>query len=193
MLSPSVQELIRKAQIVSFQSWVGSVQPEVIQVFEQANQERQYLTDEQFERLAGLGEEKGEWCAIARGLRDRSSEIVDRSRSQVLEQFPQITQPGGALYPEKRAENCWRDFWHFLRCVHYGVAGKLPQYTSAEGLHYMDLLYQELEVPLEAMVVGLEAMKQISIEMCGGNKKTELLPYFDHLIDRLKGFEGYQN
>ncbi|MDJ1176659.1 hypothetical protein [Roseofilum capinflatum] len=193
MLSPSVQELIRKAQIVSFQSWVGSVQPEVIQVFEQANQERQYLTDEQFDRLAGLGEEKGEWFAIARGLRDRSSEIVDRARSQVLEQFPQITQPGGALYPEKRAENCWRDFWHFLRCIHYGVAGKSPQYTSAEGLHYMDLLYQELEVPLEAMVVGLEAMKQISIEMCGGNKKTELLPYFDHLIDRLKVFEGYQN
>lgn len=193
MLSASVQELIRKAQIVSFESWIGSVQPEVIQVFEQANQERQYLTDEQLNRLASLGEEQGEWLAIAKDLRDRSSGIIDGARSQVLEQFPQISQPGGSLYPEKRAENCWRDFWHFLRCIHYGVAGASPQYTSAEGLHYMDLLYQELEVPLDAMVVGLEAMKQIAIELCGGNKKTELLPYFDHLIDRLKGFEGYRN
>jgi len=53
-------------------------------------------------------------------------------------------------------------------------------------------LYQELAVPLDAMVTGLEAMKQMGIERCGGNKKTELLPYFDHLIDRLKGFDGYR-
>ncbi|MDJ1168383.1 phycobilisome protein [Roseofilum sp. BLCC_M154] len=193
MLSPVVQELITKAQIVSFESWMGKVKPEVIQVFEEANKERQYLTDEELNQLAREGAQKEEWLEIARQLRDRSPEIIDRARSVVLEQFPNITKPGGALYPEKRAENCWRDFWHFLRCIHYGIAGNCDQYTSAEGLHYMDLLYQELAVPLDAMVVGLEAMKTIGIEECGGNKKGELLPYFDHLIDRLKGFESYKS
>lgn len=193
MLSPAVQELIAKAQMVSFEAWIGAVKPEVIQVFEEANAERQYLTDEQLHQLARQGEQKEEWFAIAKQLRDRAPEIIDRARSVVLEKFPQITQPGGALYPEKRAENCWRDFWHFLRCIHYGIAGNCDQYTSLEGLHYMDLLYQELAVPLDAMVVGLEAMKQIGIEQCGGDKKEELLPYFDHLIDRLKEFKGYKN
>ncbi|MBP0030656.1 phycobilisome protein [Roseofilum reptotaenium CS-1145] len=192
MLSPAVQELITKAQIVSFESWISAEKPDVIQVFEQANQERQYLTDDQLKYLASQAGEKGEWLDIAKELRDRAPEIIDRARSEVLEQFPQITEPGGALYPEKRAENCWRDFWHFLRCIHYGIAGQSPQYTNPEGLHYMDLLYQELAVPLDAMVMGLESMKQIGIEQCGGDKKTELLPYFDHLIDRLKGFDGYR-
>jgi helix-turn-helix protein len=54
-------------------------------------------------------------------------------------------------------------------------------------------LYQELAVPLDAMILGLETMKKISVEGFGGDKKEELFPYFDHLIDRLKRFEGYVN
>jgi hypothetical protein len=193
MLSPAVQELIAKAQIVSFEGWIGAVKPEVIRVFEEANEERQYLTDEQLHQLSNQGEQNEEWLGIAKQLRDRAPEIIDQARSVVLERFPNITQPGGALYPPKRAENCWRDFWHFLRCIHYGIAGKCDQYTSSEGLHYMDLLYQELAVPLDAMILGLETMKKISVEGFGGDKKEELFPYFDHLIDRLKRFEGYVN
>ncbi len=191
MLSPQVQEWISKAQIVSFERWNLADDSVAMKVFRQANQERRYLTDADFAILAETQEKQ--WLEAAMVLRDRAAEIVDRARAQVLAAFPNITAPGGALYPEKRAENCWRDFWHFLRCIHYGIAGKTPEYTSAEGLYYMDLLYQELQVPLEAMVLGLEAVKQFSITSCTWGEKEQLFPYFDHLISQLKKFQGDVN
>ncbi|MEO1147977.1 MAG: phycobilisome protein, partial [Cyanobacteria bacterium J06638_22] len=121
-------------------------------------------------------------------LRDRVSDIVDEARSQVLEAFPTITQPGGGLYPAERASACWRDFWHFLRCITYGIVGQHTDYTSPEGLHYMQLLYQELQVPLDAMVVGLEGVKAASLKRISADQQDQLAPYFDHLIQQLNQF-----
>ncbi|WP_283756813.1 hypothetical protein [Roseofilum casamattae] len=191
MLSPQAQELIAKAQIVSFESWYTGNNDDWISIFEEVNRERRYLSDEDFRSLETQLNRADAELQMARRLRDRASELVDRSRSQVLARFPEITQPGGKLYPEKRAENCWRDFWHFLRCIHYGIAGKNLEYLSAEGLHYMDLLYQELDVPLDAMLVGLEALREVCLAECAGSATTDYAPYFDRLIESLKGFSGY--
>jgi hypothetical protein len=60
-------------------------------------------------------------------------------------------------------------------------------YTSAEGLHHLQLLYQELQVPLDAMVVGLEGIKQASLKRLD-SPPPELETYFDHLITQLKQF-----
>ena len=193
MLSPQAQELIAKAQIVSFDGWYTGDNDDWIAMFEQANRERRYLSDADFLSLEAQLNRVDEELQVAKTLRDRAPELVDRSRSQVLAQFPEITQPGGKLYPEKRAENCWRDFWHFLRCIHYGIAGKNPDYTSAEGLHYMDLLYQELDVPLDAMLVGLETLRELCLAEYADSGTTEYAPYFDRLIESLKGFAGYTN
>ena len=69
----------------------------------------------------------------------------------------------------------------------YGIAGQRTDYTSAEGLYNMQLLYQELKVPLEAMVVGLEGIKHASLTRLDGETKS-LEPYFDHLITQLRQF-----
>ncbi|QYO68420.1 S46 family peptidase [Leptolyngbya sp. 7M] len=84
----------------------------------------------------------------------------------------------------------WRDFWHFLRCITYGIAGQHLDYTSPEGLHYMRLLYQELQVPLDAMVVGLEGIKTASLNRVELGQPDALAPYFDHLIVQLSQFRA---
>ena len=188
--SSELRELIAKARIVSFDSWKGSHPSEIIDSFQTADNEGRYLTDIDLERVETAMPALADSIGIARILRDAASEIVDEARGKVLTEFPDITQPGGGLYPPKRAENCWRDFWHFLRCITYGIAGDNVDYTSSEGFHYMNLLYQELQVPLDAMVLGLEEIKTASLQRITGERAEAIAPYFDSLIDQLKQFKS---
>jgi Phycobilisome protein len=153
-LSEKVQALIKKARIVSFVTWQETHPAEALQIFQSADDERQYLTNEDLSQIERLAPGTALLSSIVQHLRDHVTEIVDEARAGVLATFPDITEPGGGLYPELRAEACWRDFWHFLRCITYGIAGQHTDYTSAEGLGYMQQLYQELQVPLDAMVVS---------------------------------------
>ena len=189
-LSEKVRDLIQKARIVSFSTWHDQYSDDVIQRFQLADDERRYLTDEDVLVLQGNASESDSLGAVAQVLRDRASDIVDEARAEVLNTFPTITQPGGGLYPPERAEACWRDFWQFLRCITYGIAGQRADYTNAEGLHYMNLLYQELQVPLDAMVVGLEGVKAASLKRIDPQHHTRLIPCFDQLIDQLRQFKN---
>jgi hypothetical protein len=194
MLTEKVKDLIVKAQIVSFDSWQHPA--ESIEIFQTANNDRVYLTDEDCDRIAILSPQTSSLMPIAQLLRDQVVEIVDEARADVLRQFPTITEPGGGLYPAIRAEACWRDFWHYLRPITYAIAGGQMQYTSAEGLKYMHLLYQELEVPLDAMAVGLDGLRSASLSRIEASQrfsKGEATPtivsvYFDDLIVSLKSF-----
>ena len=189
-LSDRVKELIVKARIVSFATWSSTHSPDLIQRFQTADDERQYLTNDDLAVLRQASPNKTEFLDVVEILRDRAPEIVDEARAAVLNQFPTILEPGGGLYPPMRAEACWRDFWQFLRCITYGIAGQHTDYTSPEGLHYMNLLYQELQVPLEAMVIGLENIKSASLRRLEAPAHQEALgPYFDHLIEQLRQFQ----
>ncbi|MBW4691541.1 MAG: phycobilisome protein [Lyngbya sp. HA4199-MV5] len=187
-LSDNVRELIQKARIVSFAIWQDTHPVEAIQRFQAADDEGRYLTDEDVQQIQQLAPTASTLMPVAQQWRDRASEIVDEARAEVLHTFPTIAQPGGGLYPAERADACWRDFWHFLRCITYGIAGQHTDYTSAEGLHYMQLLYQALQVPLDAMVVGLEGIKTASLKRVEPEQHAVLTPYFDQLIEPLKRF-----
>lgn len=187
-LSAKVQELIQKARIVSFATWQNTHSTEAIQRFQAADDEGRYLTDTDGQQIQQLAPQASAFIPVAEQLRDRVSDIVDEARAGVLHRFPTLTQPGGGLYPAIRADACWRDFWHFLRCITYGIAGQHTDYTSPEGLQAMQLLYQELQVPLDAMVVGLEGIKTASLKRVEPELHDRLSPYFDHLTEQLKQF-----
>lgn len=183
-LSPQVKELIVKARIVSFDGWQDQFGADAIAALQTADDERYYLDDAVLKDLPG--------GTITQSLRDHASVIVDQARAQLLVKFPGITEPGGGLYPAVRAEACWRDFWHFLRCITYGIAAQRIDYTSTTGLAYMEQLYRELQVPLDAMVYGLSALKMASMQQLaqlGLAVEDDLVtPYFDHLIRALSQF-----
>jgi Phycobilisome protein len=187
-LSDEVQALIQKARIVSFETWQDTHCAEALEIFQIADDQRQYLTDEDLSQIELLAPGTTLLSPVVQHLRDRVTEIVDEARARVLATFPEITAPGGGLYPALRAEACWRDFWHFLRCITYGMAGQHTDYTSAEGLGYMQQLYQVLQVPLDAMVVGLEGIKTASLSRVEPEQQAELIPYFEHLMAELDRF-----
>jgi Phycobilisome protein len=187
-LSEEVMALIQKARIVSFATWSDSHPAAAIQIFQQADDDRLYLTDAELQKITELVPHQAQFTAVVTLLRDSVVDIVNEARAGVLQAFPDIMEPGGGLYPAERADACWRDFWHFLRCITYGIAGQRTDYTNREGLHYMNLLYEELQVPLEAMVVGLEGIKVASLKRVKADQQELLAAYFDKLINRMKKF-----
>ena len=188
-LSEQVKDLIEKARIVDFSSWRPAHPPESIACFQKADDDRRYLTDDDFECITHLAPKMTSHVPIARLLRDQAAEIVDEARVQLLPQFPGILEPGGRLYPQMRADACWRDFWHFLRCVTYGIAGGRRDYTSQLGMHYMEALYGELQVPIAAMSQGLKELKTASLNRLSESDRAAIGPYFDHLILYLDHFD----
>ena len=116
MLTDRIKELIARARIVSFASW-ESHPAASIAIFQAAEAARVYLTDDDYAKIVALSPQTSSLIPIAQLLRDRVVEIVDEARVEVFAQFPDITAPGGGLYPPERAEACWRDFWHYLRPI----------------------------------------------------------------------------
>ncbi|MFM2304100.1 MAG: hypothetical protein RLZZ135_1510 [Cyanobacteriota bacterium] len=188
MLTDRIKDLIARARIVSFEAWKSTHPATAIEIFHAAEEARVYLTDADYHQIAALSPQTSGLIPVSQLLRDRVVEIVDEARAEVLSQFPQISEPGGGLYPPERAEACWRDFWHYLRPITYGLAGGHAEYTSAEGLDSMQLLYRELQVPLDAMSVGLEGIKTASLKRIDADRHAIVSPYFDHLIAQLKSF-----
>jgi len=130
-LSDKVRELIRKSRIVSFVNLQDAYPIEVIQYLQAADDQSRYLTDADLQQIQGLAPELAKFVPIVQLLRDRVNDIVDEARAEVLQSFPKITQEGGGLYPAERANACWRDFWHFLRCITYGI-GQFKTQKMAE-------------------------------------------------------------
>jgi hypothetical protein len=175
-LSETVKALIVKARIMQFDDWQNQ------SICQTADDNRLYLTDAE---LTIVGHSPAAIAAVQL-LRDRASEIVDEARAGVLAQFPGITADGGELWPPERAEACWRDFWQFLRCITYGIAAGRDHYTSESGLAAMRELYQELRVPLPAMVFGLQGIKAASLQRLDASADFGM--YFDHLIEQMARF-----
>jgi hypothetical protein len=189
-LSEKVLALIKKSRIVSFISWQNIYPDLAIAKFQDADDQGRYLTDEDLSDLQILIPAIATNIPTVRLLSAQAPQIVDEARQQVLVTFPKITQEGGGLYPAERANACWRDFWHFLRCITYGIAGQRLDYLNAEGLRYMQELYQELQVPIDAMILGLVCIKIASLKRLDPELQNELAPYFDLLIEELKLFES---
>ena len=160
-------------------------------IFAEADEQRRQLHPDE---LRHLSDNPGSAAGLVGILQPEAEALVARARNQLLEEKPELIQSGGGLYPPFRAAACWRDLWQFLRCVLYGAASGIVDFTSPRGVQAMELLYQELHVPLGAMVRGLELLKQHTIALCPIQQPTgeTVVACFDHLISRLRGFQTNQ-
>lgn len=118
-----------------------------------------------------------------------SNQVIDKARRQLLAQQPQLTLAGGELYPEPRAEACWRDCQQFLRVIIYGVACDCTEITDLAGMSALRQLYKEMEVPIPAMMYVLAQMRTLTtqlLETSGhGHEATCLDKAFDNLCNAL--------
>lgn len=89
----------------------------------------------------------------------QDSKAVAVGREEILKTFKGISEPGGDLYPEKRSDACWRDLQAFTRVVGYLCAldgDDSP--LSDDGFRVLSEVYEELDVPVDAVVVGVKGI-----------------------------------
>ena len=111
---------------------------------------------------------------------------MNQARCHLLEQQPQLVQPGGALFPSERAEACWRDCWNFLRVITYAVACTRGDFTNPSGMAALRELYQVMNVPTEGLNIALHQLERLALQ--GMNQEADralISDCFQHLGEQL--------
>ena len=112
--------------------------------------------------------------------------MVNQARAHLLETHPQLVQPGGALFPQERAEACWRDCWNFLRVIIYAMACNHSEFTSPEGMDALRELYKRMNVPTDGLNIALDQLKRLALEETSRTSDQRLLSdCFEHLKTQL--------
>ena len=152
-------------------------------ILERADQVQRQLTTDELAKICQLSGMDG---SLPGSLIQRSDQLVNQARGHLLETQPHLVQPGGALYPQDRADACWRDCWNFLRVITYAVACNQSSFTNPSGMAALRELYRRMNVPLEGMNVALVQLKEHALEGISRSTDRRLInDCFQHLRDQL--------
>ena len=152
-------------------------------ILERADQAQRQLTSDE---LATICETSGIDASLPGGLIHRSDQLVNQARGHLVKTQPHLVQPGGALYPQDRAEACWRDCWNFLRVITYAVACNQSCFTNPSGMAALRELYRRMNVPIEGMNIALGQLKEKALEGVWRSNDRQLISgCFQHLRDQL--------
>ena len=126
-------------------------------------------------------------------LQAKLPELINEAKRILLKRIPNITEPGGSLYPKERAEACWRDCSHFARISIYGTAAGETNITDKQGLKVVQELYSILEVPINALIICLKELQLKCSETYTNNhpkKGISLLDgCFNHLVEKMEAMQ----
>ena len=179
---PDLAALIRSAQVQGL-SGDDSLHEEARQIIGAADQERRQLSQEE---LLSLCAASGQDAALPRRLQNHADDLVNQARCHLLEQQPQLVEPGGALFPSERADACWKDCWNFLRVIVYAMACKRSNFTNPTGMAALRELYQRMNVPTEGLNIALDQLKLLALEEISASSDQLLInACFQHLIEQL--------
>ena len=164
----SIDDLIRKAQVLGLH--LNQHTPENARhILSKADQDKRTLSQEEQQVLCRASGVNQHWI---NQLQNEAESLVNKARAQLLETQPELIRPNGALYPEHRAEACWRDCWQFLRVIIYAIALDTPQFTHPEGMHALRALYDALNVPRQGLTIALDALKKQCLLVLQHNEST---------------------
>ena len=174
--------LIQRAQVQGLSS-DPNLPEESRRILAAADLDRRQLTSAE---LLCICRESGMDAALPNKLQSQADDLVNKARTHLLEQQPQLVQPGGALFPSERAEACWRDCWNFLRVIVYAVACKQSSFTNQGGMAALRELYQRMNVPTEGLNIALSQLKTLVLEGLSREADHELVSAcFQHLSAQL--------
>ena len=161
--SDTIRQLAAKAQVLGLPQQ-PNLSKSIRQLLQHADQERRLLSSSEIQSLC---QHSGVMAAPLQQLQGQAQPLVDQARHDLLEAQPHLVKPGGALYPEHRAEACWRDCFHFFRVCCYAVAVAEPKFTNPQGMAALGELYAALGVPVDGLLLALARLQELATKSYG--------------------------
>jgi len=132
-------------------------------VVSQADARGEFLSNEQLDGLSSMvGDSLKRMDAVNRITGNASTIVANAARALFAEQ-PQLIQPGGNAYTNRRMAACLRDMEIILRYVTYAVFAGDASVLEDRCLNGLRETYVALGVPGASVAAGVQKMKEAAV------------------------------
>ncbi len=155
----------------------------------QADARGEFLSNSQLESLGTMIADGNKRLDIVNKMNSNSSAIVNNAARALFAEQPQLVQPGGNAYTNRRMAACLRDMEIILRYVSYSMVAGDSSILDDRCLNGLRATYQALGTPGSSVAVAIQKMKEASISLASDSSGVtvgdcssliaELSSYFD--------------
>jgi allophycocyanin alpha subunit len=151
-----------------------------------ADAEARYLSPGELDRIKGFVTSGQSRLAIAQMLTENRERIVKQAGDQLFQKRPDVVSPGGNAYGQEMTATCLRDLDYYLRLVTYGIVAGDVTPIEEIGIVGVKEMYKSLGTPIDAVIEGVRAMKNVATGMMSGDQSGEAGSYFDYVVGAMQ-------
>lgn len=145
-------------------------------VVAQADARGDYLTDGQLNALIDLVKDGNKRLDAVNLLTSKASEIVTGAARDLFDEQPQLINPGGNAYTNRRAAACLRDLDIILRYITYSIFAGDASVLEDRALNGLRETYLALGVPSSSVALGIEKMRERAITIIENSPTNDGVP-----------------
>ncbi len=158
-------------------------------VVAQADSRGEFLSNDQLDALTQMVQDGNKRMDTVNRITSNGSQIVTDAARALFAEQPQLIQPGGNAYTNRRMAACLRDMEIILRYVTYAMMAGDASVLDDRCLNGLRETYQALGVPGASTANGIQKMKEIAVKVANDTSgitkgdcsqlMSELASYFD--------------
>nr|YP_009402690.1 phycocyanin beta subunit [Compsopogon caeruleus]ARX96045.1 phycocyanin beta subunit [Compsopogon caeruleus] len=158
-------------------------------VVAQADARGEFLSNTQIDALSEMVADGNKRLDAVTRITSNASSIVTNAARALFAEQPQLIQPNGNAYTNRRMAACLRDMEIILRYVSYALIAGDSSVLDDRCLNGLKETYQALGVPSASVAVGVQKMKESSVALANDPSGitsgdcssiiAELASYFD--------------
>ena len=140
----------------------------------QADARGEFLSNTQLESLSLMISEGNKRLDVVNKINSNSSAIVTNAARSLFAEQPQLVQPGGNAYTNRRMAACLRDMEIVLRYVSYSMMAGDSSVLDDRCLNGLRATYQALGTPGTSVALAIQKMKEASIALASDSSGVSL-------------------
>jgi len=132
-------------------------------VVSQADTRGAFVSDSEIDALRAMVDAGSKRMDTVNRITGNASTIVANAARALFEEQPQLIQPGGNAYTNRRMAACLRDMEIILRYVTYAIFTGDASVLNDRCLNGLRETYLALGVPGSSVATGVQKMKEAAI------------------------------